>query len=41
MSNRLGKQAAPFDLSDIHGDSYRLEDFAGRWLLLVFHRHLG
>jgi hypothetical protein len=26
--------------TDHTGKEYRLEDRAGRWLLLVFHRHL-
>ena len=30
-----------FTLRDIHGDEYRRDDYSGRWLLLVFHRHLG
>jgi peroxiredoxin len=38
---RLGKPATPFELSDAHGLAHRLEDYRDRWLLLVFHRHLG
>lgn len=34
-------RAVPFELNDIHDVSYRLSDYAGKWLLLVFHRHLG
>ncbi|MFT5299920.1 MAG: hypothetical protein ACI814_000693 [Mariniblastus sp.] len=37
----IGQPAAPFDLVDTDGAHYRLEDFSGQWLLLVFHRHLG
>jgi peroxiredoxin len=37
----LEKPAIPFDLQDANGESYNLDDFAGRWLLMVFHRHLG
>jgi len=36
-----GAPAAPFALPDAAGTVHRLEDFRGRWLLLVFHRHLG
>jgi len=38
---RAGDLAAPFALTDADGNTVRLEDFPGRWLLLVFHRHLG
>lgn len=38
---RLGKPAGPFELEDAHGGVRRLTDYVGRWLLLVFHRHLG
>ena len=31
----------PFCLPDHTGAMHRSADFAGRWLLLVFHRHLG
>ena len=41
MTNMVGKPAAPFELNDIEGNLHRLEDYRGRWLLLVFHRHLG
>ena len=33
--------AADFALPDTAGHIYRLEDFRGEWLLLVFHRHLA
>ena len=39
--NREGLTAVDFELSDADGETYRLADFRGRWLLLVFHRHLG
>jgi peroxiredoxin len=39
--NRVGKPAVPFALTDAEGQLHRLEDYRGRWLLLVFHRHLG
>jgi peroxiredoxin len=30
-----------FDLVDTSGVHHRLADYRGRWLLLLFHRHLG
>lgn len=41
MPNLTGKPAVPFTLSDSTGAPHRLEDYRGRWLLLMFHRHLG
>ena len=41
MRSKIGKPAAPFALQDSNGNLHRLQDYAGRWLLLVFHRHLG
>lgn len=41
MKDRTGKPAADFHLTDADGKPHRLEDYQGRWLLLVFHRHLG
>lgn len=38
---RLNEPAAAFTLPDAAGQQRRLEDYRGRWLLLVFHRHLG
>jgi peroxiredoxin len=38
---RAGRPAADFALQDLGGRTHRAADFAGRWLLLVFHRHLG
>ncbi len=37
----VGKPAVDFALTDTEGKVRRLEDYAGRWLLLVFHRHLA
>lgn len=37
----VGRPAVPFALRDPEGALHRLEDHAGHWLLLVFHRHLG
>ncbi len=33
--------ALPFELLDTLGNVHRLSDSRGRWLILVFHRHLG
>lgn len=41
MKDLTGKPAIPFTLRDSAGQSHRLEDYRGQWLLLVFHRHLG
>jgi len=32
--------ATPFALKDTTGAVHRLEDYTGKWLLLIFHRHL-
>lgn len=36
-----GKPAVSFALPDSQGRMCHLTDYAGSWLLLVFHRHLG
>ncbi len=36
-----GKKAVTFHLKDGHNNKFEMKDFEGRWLLLVFHRHLG
>lgn len=41
MQELTGQPAIPFTLNDSTGRCYRLDDFRGQWLLLVFHRHLG
>jgi peroxiredoxin len=41
MKARVGKPALPFELKDTTGEIHRLDDDAGHWLLLIFHRHLG
>lgn len=41
MTDRTGTVAADFELADADGRVRRLEDWRGRWLALVFHRHLG
>jgi peroxiredoxin len=40
MSGLVGRQAVPFALRDVTGREHRLEDYRGRWVLLMFHRHL-
>lgn len=40
-SSMVGRAAVPFDLEDLDGRRHRLEDYRGRCVLLVFHRHLG
>ena len=39
--DQVGRPAARFELPDLDGRTRRLDEFAGHWLLLVFHRHLG
>ncbi len=39
--NRTGSPAVSFALPDTSGLLHRLDDHRGRWLLLVFHRHLA
>ena len=41
MNRWLGQPAVPFALQDTRQQWHRLEDYAGRVLLLVFHRHLS
>jgi len=41
MSTLTGMPAIPFRLQDSAGQIHRLEEYRGRWLLMVFHRHLG
>ncbi|HYB12406.1 MAG TPA: hypothetical protein VEG67_02975 [Myxococcota bacterium] len=40
MNVHVGSPAVPFSLQDTTGAWHRLEDYTGKWLLLVFHRHL-
>ena len=40
MTGLVGRPAVPFALRDAQGGEYRLEHYRGRWLLLMFHRHL-
>ena len=40
MTSTVGSPAAAFTLEDTAGAVHRLEQYRGRWLLLVFHRHL-
>ena len=41
MKDQIGSPAVAFALEDTAGTVHRLEPFRGRWLLMVFHRHLG
>lgn len=41
VSGLTGRPAPSFALGDAEGRVWRLEEFRGSWLLLVFHRHLG
>ncbi len=41
MMNFEGLAGVPFNLQGTDGTIYKSQDFAGQWLLLVFHRHLG
>jgi peroxiredoxin len=38
---RVGTPAVPFELVDTTDTRHTLAQYRGRWLLLVFHRHLG
>ena len=40
-ASREADPAVPFELTDLQGRTHRLEDYAGKWLLLMFHRHLA
>jgi peroxiredoxin len=39
--SRIGEKAVDFALPDTSGKLRQLSDYAGRWLLMVFHRHLA
>jgi len=41
MKDLTNKPAIPFSLHDCNGHLHQLDDYSGRWLLMVFHRHLG
>jgi len=41
MNNKVGKPAVSFELKDTEGRVHRLGQYVSKWLLLVFHRHLG
>ena len=41
MKDLTGKPAIPFTLHDCNGNVHHLLDYRGRWLLMVFLRHLG
>jgi peroxiredoxin len=41
MSDVADTAGQGFALPDADGTIHRLSDYRGRWLLMVFHRHLG
>ena len=41
MCLRKGDSAAAFTLRDVDGEEHSNDLYAGRWLLLMFHRHLN
>lgn len=41
MADRCGENAVDFELVDAEGGVHSLAGYRGKWLLLVFHRHLG
>lgn len=41
MRDMNGQKAIGFELKDTAGLVHNLEGSEGRWLLLLFHRHLG
>lgn len=38
---RIGQTALDFEMVNSRGQTESLAAFRGRWLLLVFHRHLA
>jgi len=41
LGNKTGEKAPAFTLKDENGGEFRLDEFQGSWVLLVFHRHLA
>jgi len=41
LENLTGKPAIPFNLRDSRGTTHLFDEYRGKWLLMVFHRHLG
>jgi peroxiredoxin len=39
--NDVGNPAVAFELDATGGRTHRMQDYTGRWLLMVFHRHLA
>ncbi len=39
--DRTGQPAIDFDLYDTTGEQHNLALYSGKWLLMVFHRHLA
>ena len=41
MKSLVGLPAPEFDLKDTAGEVHSLSRYRDRWMLMVFHRHLG
>lgn len=41
MTNLEGQPAPSFSVTDTRGKVHCLEDYRGRWVMLVMHRHLA
>jgi peroxiredoxin len=41
LKDLTGKPAIAFTLRDSRGTAHLLQEYRGKWLLMVFHRHLG
>ena len=41
IESKVGAASLWFQLPDTNGVIHRLRDYAGQWLLLMFHRHLA
>ena len=39
--NKIGQQVPALVIRDENGQEMTLEQFRGKWLLLIFHRHLA
>ena len=41
IQDLTGEKAVHFKLQDEDGKTRSLDDYKGKWLLMVFHRHHG
>ncbi len=41
LKHMIAQPAYPFHLFDMNGTLHTLPDYENKWLLMVFHRHLG